>query len=267
MKKSLLSLFIVSGISLFGNTNFELSSSKFINYGNEKDKNNVTKPIADGVRTIDSGDTVVFDLTQITDLGNMVTFPVSVISDDVILSLDFSLKYNQTDFNWDTIIPNTTNVLNATQNFNENDLTLRFSSYTLDFNQGYLLSAPIVDIHFNVLAGVLDSSDLDIVAVYLNGEPCSYIVKVDASVGLENTMKKAAFVNVFPNPTNNFVSLNCSDNAVAEIVDLNGKPIISNIELVAGQNTPVATNNIASGIYFVKLTSSNKIQFRKLIIQ
>ena len=261
MKKLLLPVFILTGFSLFGAINFNAVEGK------DNDNKNTTKPIVEGVRTINSGDTVVFDLTQITDLGNMVTFPVSVISDDVILALDFSLKYNQTDLNWDTIIPNTTNVLNATQNFNENDLTLRFSSYTLDFNQGYLLSAPIVDVHFNVLAGVLDSSDLDIVAVYLNGDPCSYIIKVDAAVGVENTMKKAAFVNVFPNPTSNFVSLTCSDNAVAEIVDLNGKSIISNIELNAGQNTSVATNNIASGIYFVKFTSSNKTQFRKLIIQ
>ena len=70
MKKSLFSIFLLSGISLFGNTNFELSSAKFNNYGNAKDNKNITKPIADGIRTIDTGDTVVFDLTQIADLGN-----------------------------------------------------------------------------------------------------------------------------------------------------------------------------------------------------
>jgi len=261
MKKLLLSVFVLTGFSLIGAINFNAVE------GEENDNKKSAKLISEGVRTIDSGDTVIFDLTQISDSGNMVTFPVSVKSDDIILSLDFSLKYNQADLNWDTIIPNTTNVLNATQNFNENDLTLRFSSYTLDFNQGYLLSEPIVDIRFNILTGLLDSTDLDIVAVYLNGEPCSFIVKVDASVGLENTMKKASFVNVFPNPTSNFVSLTCSDNAIAEIVDLNGKSIISNIELNAGQNTSVATNNIASGVYFVKFMTSNKTQFRKLIIQ
>lgn len=261
MKKILLSVFVLTGFSLFGAINFNALDSK------DNDNKNAAKPIVEGIRTIDSGDTVVFDLTQIVDLGNVVSFPVSIISDDLIQSLDFSLKYNQSDLNWDTINLNTTNILNATQNFNVNDLTLRFSSYIVDFNQSYNLSEPIVDIKFNVLAGVLDSSDLDIVAVYLNGNSCSYIVKVDAAVGIENTMKKAAFVNVFPNPTSNFVSLSCSDNAVAEIVDLNGKLIVSNIELNAGQNTSVATNNLASGIYFVKFTSSNKTQFRKLIVQ
>jgi hypothetical protein len=261
MKKILLSAFVLTGFSLFGAINFNAVEDK------DNDNKNTAKPIVEGIRTIDSGDTVVFDLTQITDLGNMVSFPVSIISDDPIQSLDFSLKYNQTDLNWDTINLNTTNILNATQNFNESDLTLRFTSYILDFNQNYVLTEPIVDIKFNVLAGVLDSSDLDIVAAYLNGNACSYIVRVDAAVGVENTMKKAAFVNVFPNPTSNFVSLSCSDNAVAEIFDLNGKSIISNIELNAGQNTSIATSDIASGIYFVKFTSSNKTQFRKLIVQ
>jgi hypothetical protein len=233
------------------------------------DKEKAKKSIEsiEGIRTINSGDTVVFDLTQIINEGNVVTFPVSIISDDLIQALDFSLKYNQEDFAWDDILVLPTNALSATQSFNQNDLTLRFTSFIVDFNQHYDLNSPIVNVRFNVLAGVLDSSDLDIVATYLNGEPSSFIVKVDAAVGLDKTLKDAAFLNVFPNPSSGILNITCSDNAISEMVDLNGRIVNSNIVLNAGQKTELALDKFAPGIYFLKVTSSNKTQFRKIIIE
>jgi len=256
MKKLLLITFIFYGVSIFGEVNISLFDNK--------DNKNKAKLITEGIRTINVGDTVVFDLTQITDLGNVVSFPVSIISDDVIYALDFSLKYDQDVLDWDTIINSNTNVLQSVANYNITDSTLRYTSNSL---QEFLLSGPITNIRFNVLFGVLDSSDLNIVAVYLNGEPCSFIVKVDATVGLKKTLKKGAFINVFPNPTSDMVNLSCSDDALAEIIDLSGKKIRTDINITAGQNISVETNTMATGIYFVRFSSSNKVQYRKLIIE
>lgn len=96
---------------------------------------------------------------------------MSIISDDIINALDFSFKYNQSKFSWDTIEQLPGYKLQTTAFFNNADQTVRFTSNSF---QNYTLSGPVVNIWFDVLSGQFTKDDIQIVAVYLNGEPCSF---------------------------------------------------------------------------------------------
>jgi hypothetical protein len=223
--------------------------------------------LADGIRTIDNGDTVIFDLTQATYIGNKAIFPVFIISDDQILSLDFSLKYNQSDLNKDTIIPNNTNNINVTQNFNQGDLTWRFSSYTLDFNQDYLLTQKIVDIHFNLLNGALDAGDLNIVAVYLNGSPCTFIVKSESTVSINSLINKLDFINVYPNPVLDNLNFSSNVEGTIELYDMNGRLVLDVTRLTENHLTSISVGHLSKGIYLAKISTSSFNNYRKIIIE
>ena len=109
------------------------------------------------VQTIDALDTVVFDLSQAVINGNNVEFPVSIISDDTINSLDFSLKYNQINLSYDTIIDLTT-YLQSFAFYNNNDSTLRFTSYCF---QAISHDTSLVSIHFNMLSAQIANADFN----------------------------------------------------------------------------------------------------------
>ena len=58
----------------------------------------------DRASTINSGDTVVFDYSQAVFVNGNLKFPVSIITDDVdVFSLDFSFRFNNVDFTYDTV--------------------------------------------------------------------------------------------------------------------------------------------------------------------
>ena len=214
-------------------------------------------------RTINLGDTVVFDLSGVDNLGTQLFIPVSIISDDEVYALDFSLKYNEDDYLWDTILLLPGNNLQSIANYNVDDSTLRFTSNSL--NQ-YILTAPIVNIRFNVLTGSFEPEDLHIVAVYLNGEPCSYKIKTNGTITGTNSKINKNII-VFQNPSTSMLILKCNSNALAEIYDLNGKLIRTDIEVEAGIAKEVPTHEMTKGVYFVKIVCEGKADFKKFLVE
>lgn len=124
-----------------------------------------------GTRIIDKKDTVVFDLTGIIFSDQRFKIPVTILSDDIINALDFSFRYNQSKFKWDTIEAIASYKLQTTAFYNATDLKVRFTSNSF---QNYQLPGPVVNIWFNVLSGEFTGNDIFDMLVYLNGEPCSY---------------------------------------------------------------------------------------------
>jgi len=219
-------------------------------------------PGADGIRTIDTGDTVVFDLTGIDNLSTLANVSVSIISDDEVYSLDFSLKYNEFDYLWDTIaiIPPTS--VQSVSNYNVNDSTLRFTSNSMN---PYLMNTPIVNVGFNILTGSFEPDDLQIVAVYLNGDPCSYKIRSNGTVSIFSVQRSSLLV--YPNPAEDMLTLRSKKDATAEIYDLNGKIVHGNIEIFAGIGKEFNVKKLAPGVYFIKIISEGKTDFQKLVIQ
>ena len=137
-------------------------------------------------QTINALDTVVFDLSQSVITGNNVWFPVSILSDDTIYALDFSLKYNQNNLAYDSII-NLTNYLQPFSYYNSNDSTWRFTSNSL---QQITNDTPLVSVSFNLIGGLLTNSDLYTIKAYLNGTQCSIKLNNVSFIGIDEIEKK-----------------------------------------------------------------------------
>src|SRR5262245_55876858 len=79
----------------------------------------------------DMSDTLVFDLSQQTQAGGYVQFPVYFLSNDSIDAVDFNFKYNTGIFTFNSVI-DLTSYLQVT--FSENipqDTTVYSSSFNL----------------------------------------------------------------------------------------------------------------------------------------
>lgn len=75
---------------------------------------------------------------------------------------------------------------------------------------------------------------------------------------------------LFPNPTNGvtYINVRTQGKATITITDMNGKLVGQREYEVSGKSTlPIVTNGLQSGVYFVTLTSDNKIQRQKLIVE
>lgn len=121
--------------------------------------------------TINVNDTVFLDLTNATCVGSYFIVPVTVISDDVINAVDFSMKYNNTKITFNSIINYKPGYLNAAANFNTSDSILRFTSYS--FTQAIEKNTPIAAVRFNLLNGPVITGNFNNAKAYLNGDKCT----------------------------------------------------------------------------------------------
>ena len=97
---------------------------------------------------------------------------------------------------------------------------------------------------------------------YLNCIDTSVCISV-MSVGLEDLTN--TFANVYPNPVNHLltISLPNLDNVQFELMDMQGKVIISSITISDGEK--VDMRNLENGIYFVKLTSEDNRIIKRVV--
>ncbi len=219
------------------------------------------------VSTIDNLDTVVFDMFNSVLVGNKVTFPVRFYSDDSpIFALDFSFKYNQTKLLLDTIINLKPSIFSALAFYNPFDSILRFTSSGLG-SLTYPDSMPIAEVRFTVLSGTLSASDLNTVKSLLNGDPCSPKVTTYSTVGLNDIVKTKNQVLIYPNPTDGILKINSSQNAEAELTDINGKIVIDRTKILSNQVHTFELDNLAKGIYMMKVSNNNFIQQSKVVVR
>ncbi|MFM2284649.1 MAG: hypothetical protein RLZZ543_146 [Bacteroidota bacterium] len=137
---------------------------------------------------INQGDTVVFDFSNPTITPGFVEFPVSIISDDQIFALDFSFNFNTVDFQYVSV----TNIVGLSQvlaNYNVSDQKLRLTSN--DFGV-YPNQTNLVSLKFSRNVAEACAINLNTIAAYLNGEPCSYKIigcsNPPSEAGLDQTI-------------------------------------------------------------------------------
>ncbi len=94
------------------------------------------------------------------------------------------------------------------------------------------------------------------------------------TVGIDNVNASNENVIVYPNPSNGYITvqLNAENNVLAliELLDAQGKLInTQNKKLVAGNTSQVhiKTNQLAQGIYFIKVTTATKSTITKISVQ
>src|SRR5215510_4736259 len=81
-------------------------------------------------KTINSLDTITFDLSGISYSDGYILVPVYFSSDDTVYTIDFSMRFNHSVITYDSIVIEHPGVYHAA-NFNWGDSTLYFSSYCM----------------------------------------------------------------------------------------------------------------------------------------
>lgn len=212
------------------------------------------------VMAIDSQDSVFFDLTQATINGTTIEFPVYIKSDDPINALDFSFRYDHMSCDYDTII-NLTTYVEMLSNYNTNDSTVYFTSYS--FTQTYPNNVSIVNIRFNIPSGQFSAANIYGISAFLNGDACSYAV-LDASTGLNEGIF-ASGITVYPNPSAGMVNVDAMEKIKVDLLAMDGSVVyMSTNELKS--NHQINTETIPAGTYLIRMYTNDKAITKKLII-
>ena len=121
---------------------------------------------------INSSDTVVFDLSQATCTSGLTQIPVSILSVDSVYTLDFSLKYDHTELAYDSITK-LRSYISESSYYNPPDSTVRMSSYNGSTFWAFENNTGLVSVYFDLLSGQINSSYLNSIKAFLNGDSCS----------------------------------------------------------------------------------------------
>lgn len=209
---------------------------------------------------IDMLDTVVFDISQASIVGNQVSFPVYILTDDTVNALDFSLVFNETNFSLDTII-NLTAYLQPVYNLTMG--TLYFTSYSL---QEIEHNTSLLSIRLNMLGHYLCSDDLDSILVYLNGDLCSVKVVECLSDKIAEIENADIYANIFPDPSEGTLNIIPGSQVTIELLDLNGSRIFFQANAIANHNVQINTSAFDPGVYLVKIFNDSFVSVKKIVI-
>lgn len=212
------------------------------------------------VGTIDAGDSVVFDLSQVNLGASPIEVPVSIISDDTIYALDFSLKYDHIALEYDTIM-DIPSYLVSLSYYNTNDSTLRYTSYSL---QPCDTLTPLVLVRFNLLTATFGNTNLYSLKAYLNGNQCSIKVILPTIQSVSEVV--ADQFNLFPNPASNSATIECKEPFTVEVYNQLGEvgnPYLDNLQ---NNSVQLNLNTLKSGMYLIKLKSTNGVSIKKLFV-
>ncbi len=212
--------------------------------------------------TINLLDTVVFDLAKSDTLPTSISFPVYILSDDTINALDFSFKYNELDFLYDSISDLTT-YMQTFSYYNPMDSTLRFTSNSF---QRYENDSALVSIHFTVLSGQFCKEDINKVKVYLNGDGCSVKIEDCLHLAVPKIQKSKNEIKIYPNPASVEINVQPSQNALLELFATDGSRMLQT-NVKANREEKINTAQIANGIYFLRATNAHFSITTKISIQ
>lgn len=256
--------FILLVIVLFFTASLNCKASSVVNIEFENRSINLFEPIDYNPSvTIDSLDTLVFNMGASIYNGTKWTFPVYFKSDDVINAVDFSFKYNHAVLDYDTIV-NLKAYLQSLENYNSFDSTVYYTSFsttTIDNNTN------LMSIKFNISTGVgsFQTNDVFDIIGYLNGDVCTVKVIPMAFTGVNDVNPLSSFV-VYPSPASEYVYVQSPFMVSFDVQDISGKSVVSQMPLSAGVVTKLDLN-LAPGIYFARIQDENNVAVKRFIVE
>jgi len=217
-----------------------------------------------------SDDLVTLDFTKAKQAGDVVTVPVSVsstipelhaidlgifINDDNIENIEIAQGKNFSIFN---LGYNAETKKLDIAGFNSENSISKSNSFSLVITK----KGPVA----------LTASDFDAVQVDLTNNPMGEIVKGRLNVvGLVTGIAKpgvdnAESVLVYPNPANDHLNVKVSEDSNVQIFDMSSKLLIQTTVKV-GVNDIRGIQNLANGIYMMKISNGNSTSMHKVIIK
>ncbi len=224
------------------------------------------------LNTINTLDTLVFDLSQAVETSGYVEFPVYFLSNDTVNAVDFSLKFNETNFSYDTILK-LASYLTVASNYDIPSSTVYFTSFSI---QQITNNTPLLKVRFTVLLPEkFCTDDLNNVLVYLNGDPCSVkIVEcIQTGIGIHDIENKKASIDLFPNPSGGLTRVRFHSISIESynliVSDVNGKMVYNqSANSVAGENEMnLNLEFLSKGVYLVQVVTPTMHLHKKIVFQ
>ncbi len=206
-----------------------------------------------------ANDKVVFDLSKAIASNGYLDIPVSIASKDDVNALDFAMKFNETSLAFNSIL-NQAGYMKSLSKFNEDDRTLRFTSYS---QQTYDANNKVASIRFATNGAQITEADFNSVTAYLNGEK----VGIEFTASTSSVTSTNVIVNVYPNPANEIVNLTVSEDANVELLSIDGKIVVIKTNVNANQKLEINTQAIANGVYMMKVYNDNFVSMKKVVIR
>jgi hypothetical protein len=211
------------------------------------------------MRLISDGQ-VTFDLSHAQIKENYVDVPVSVSAPNSVGSLDFALKYNESNLTYNSVVPEPNSDMDALVDYNIADHTLRFTSSSLkNFENEKIL----LNLRFSTKANNIEPNDLNILSGYLNGNRVKTLL-LETSTGI-GFLNNEGNIRVYPNPVSNLLNVVISENANIQLLTVDGR-LIFQTKVNANQRQEINTEDLADGVYLLKVSTNVYTSDRKVII-
>ncbi len=204
--------------------------------------------------TLRSNDGISMDLANATIVNNAITVPVMVNSSSDVNAVDFALQYNEEVMSF---VSTSGTMENSLSFFNENDKTLRFTSYSVNAMN---INAPVAFITFDMNSEITER-DFANIAGYINGDKVNFTVlntPLSVKDQLSNTL-------VYPNPTSGTLNILTDVEASIEVIDMNGRRVLDLGKTTKNVNSYDVTN-LVNGVYSVRLTSGSNVEVKKIFV-
>lgn len=214
------------------------------------------------ISNIDAGDTVFFDLVNVSVSGNLLLVPVYIKSDDVINALDFKIKYNHNTLLFDSV-QLISNCFDQTTFFESPfDSSVRFTSNSF---QDYPSDTLLLNLCFDILGGTYNDSDFYNQTAFLNGITCTahLVVPPPLSVAEFNQIPN---LKLFPNPATNELFLNADRLTSVHFYDVNGKLVLYYLPKFTFNDCLIDVSKLNQGTYVVKITASDLVAVKQVVI-
>jgi hypothetical protein len=163
---------------------------------------------------------------------------------------------------YEKVVSSASYLADALAHYNEADKTLRFTSNS---SQALENDKTIVTLRFNTIGGTVNNSDLSVVRGLLNGNPAKIEVKGNIVTGITTTDKNISVV-AYPNPANGILNVVSPERAMVELMDLQGRQVILSTMVNANQKQEISTENIAAGMYLLKVSNENFISTQRIVV-
>jgi hypothetical protein len=199
---------------------------------------------------------VIFDLSKAVYSEGSIEVPVYLNSVKDVTSVDFALQFNEESMSYASIVKNIAGFESADY-FNTDDRTLRFASYSLKSANP---SSKFVTVKFNTQSSNISASDFNALSAAINGVKARVAV-VDKAVASE------VIVDVYPNPASDVLNVSVSANATVVLMDLSGRNILIQEEVVSNEKKEMNISGLASGIYLLKVYNSGFTTIKKVVIE
>jgi hypothetical protein len=103
--------------------------------------------------------------------------------------------------------------------------------------------------------------------IFQTGKEFGFMDEVEFGIGLTDMQEFTAenSILVFPNPVSGLLNIESSNPIEMQLYDLNGKVILQQYISNVGQQIDVS--NLPDGIYYLRLNTSNGVEFRKIVVK